>query len=239
MRLDLAPARAPLDARRVRRSASRGDGFDALRSAGRGGDRHRRDRASRASTRRCSATWRSAATRARGRRRRRPARRSGAGQRAVRAADALRRRATGLAARAGGDLRAGARGDAFDTYEEALQIANGVSLGLTASVYTRDLATAHRFARDVEAGFVWVNDTAEALPGRPFGGVKDSGVGREEGIDELVSYAQVKNVNVRSAEPARASSAASVSPRWARPCEERDGGSGDAGRHQGFPAKSL
>jgi len=85
----------------------------------------------------------------------------------------------------------------FDTYEEALQIANGVSLGLTASAFTRDLSLAHRFARDVEAGFVWINDTSKHFPGVPFGGVKDSGVGREESLDELVSYAQVKNVNVR------------------------------------------
>ncbi len=79
---------------------------------------------------------------------------------------------------------------------EALAIANGVSLGLTASVYTSDLGVAHRFARDVEAGYVWVNDTAKHIPGTAFGGFKDSGVGREEGVEELVSYAQVKNVNV-------------------------------------------
>ncbi len=84
----------------------------------------------------------------------------------------------------------------FDTYEEALAIANGVSLGLTASIYTRDLATAHRFARDVEAGYVWVNDTQRHVPGTDYGGFKDSGVGREEGVAELASYAQIKNVNV-------------------------------------------
>ena len=84
----------------------------------------------------------------------------------------------------------------FETYDEALAIANSVSLGLTASVYTSDLATAHRFARDIEAGYVWVNDTQTHFPGAPYGGFKDSGVGREEGIEELVSYAQVKNVNV-------------------------------------------
>ena len=85
----------------------------------------------------------------------------------------------------------------FETYDEALRIANGVSLGLTASVYTRDLGTAHRFARDVDAGYVWVNDTQTHLPGAAYGGFKDSGVGREEGFEELVSYAQVKNVNVK------------------------------------------
>jgi acyl-CoA reductase-like NAD-dependent aldehyde dehydrogenase len=84
----------------------------------------------------------------------------------------------------------------FDTYDEALAIANSVSLGLTASVYTPDLATAHRFARDIEAGYVWINDAQKHFPGAAYGGFKDSGVGREEGVEELVSYAQVKNVNV-------------------------------------------
>jgi betaine-aldehyde dehydrogenase len=85
----------------------------------------------------------------------------------------------------------------FDTFDEALRIANGVRYGLTASIFTRDLAAAHRFARDVEAGYVWVNDTAKHFPGAPFGGWKESGVGREESFDELLSYSQIKNVNVR------------------------------------------
>jgi len=84
----------------------------------------------------------------------------------------------------------------FDSYDEALAIANGVGYGLTASVYTRDLRTAHRFVRDIRAGYVWVNDSSRHFPGTPFGGVKDSGVGREEGFEELLSYAQLKNVNV-------------------------------------------
>jgi acyl-CoA reductase-like NAD-dependent aldehyde dehydrogenase len=84
----------------------------------------------------------------------------------------------------------------FGSYEEALEIANGVRFGLTASVFTNDLSTAHRFARDVEAGFVWINDSARHFLGAPFGGYKDSGVGRDEDVEELLSYTQVKNVNV-------------------------------------------
>jgi len=84
----------------------------------------------------------------------------------------------------------------FDSYEQALEIANGVRFGLTASVFTNDLRTAHRFARDVEAGFVWINDSARHFLGAPFGGYKDSGVGRDEDVEELLSYTQVKNVNV-------------------------------------------
>jgi betaine-aldehyde dehydrogenase len=84
----------------------------------------------------------------------------------------------------------------FDSYEQALEIANGVRFGLTASVFTNDLRTAHRFARDVEAGFVWINDSARHFLGAPFGGYKDSGVGSDEDLEELLSYTQVKNVNV-------------------------------------------
>ncbi len=85
----------------------------------------------------------------------------------------------------------------FHDYEEALRIANGVSFGLTASVFTRDLGLAHRFAEDVEAGYVWVNDVARHTPGTAFGGVKDSGIGREEDLEELESYTVSKNVHVR------------------------------------------
>lgn len=87
----------------------------------------------------------------------------------------------------------------FDTPDEAIQIANGVIYGLTASVYTRDLALAHRFARELQAGMVWINDSSSHIPGMSFGGVKDSGVGREESFDELLSYTQSKSVTMRFA----------------------------------------
>jgi len=85
----------------------------------------------------------------------------------------------------------------FRDYDEALAISNGVRFGLTASVFTRDLATAHAFARDVEAGYVWVNESSRHFLGAGFGGYKDSGVGREEHLGELDSWAQSKNVAVR------------------------------------------
>jgi betaine-aldehyde dehydrogenase len=85
----------------------------------------------------------------------------------------------------------------FGDYDEAIAIANSVGYGLTASVFTRDLSIAHRFARDVEAGYVWVNDSSRHFAGAPYGGVKNSGVGREEGFEELASYTEPKNVNVR------------------------------------------
>ena len=84
----------------------------------------------------------------------------------------------------------------FSGYDEGLALANDTDLGLTAAVYTKDLTVAHRFANDVEAGFVWVNDSSRHFIGAPFGGYKNSGIGREEDIEELESYTQVKNVNV-------------------------------------------
>ena len=58
----------------------------------------------------------------------------------------------------------------YEDYDDAIRIANGVEYGLTASVFTRDLTVAHAFARDVEAGLVWVNDTSKHFLGAPFGG---------------------------------------------------------------------
>ena len=84
----------------------------------------------------------------------------------------------------------------FGDYEEGIRLANDTRFGLTASVYTQDLRTAHLFARDVEAGFVWVNDSGRHFLGTPFGGFKDSGIGREEDPEELFSYTQTKNVNI-------------------------------------------
>ena len=73
---------------------------------------------------------------------------------------------------------------------------NAVDYGLSASIFTRDLATAHRCASRVEAGYVWINTTGRHFLGAPFGGYKQSGQGREECFDELVSYTQQKNVHI-------------------------------------------
>ena len=77
-----------------------------------------------------------------------------------------------------------------------LKEVNGLEYGLTCSIWTRDLVTAHRVALDVEAGFVWVNEVAKHFLGAPFGGVKQSGIGREESIDELLSFTHEKNVHI-------------------------------------------
>jgi betaine-aldehyde dehydrogenase len=79
---------------------------------------------------------------------------------------------------------------------ELYEAVNGTDLGLTASIWTRDLVTAHRAAAQVEAGYVWINDCSTHIVGAPFGGYKQSGMGREESKDELFEFTQVKNINV-------------------------------------------
>jgi acyl-CoA reductase-like NAD-dependent aldehyde dehydrogenase len=85
----------------------------------------------------------------------------------------------------------------FDTYEEVVDRANALPLGLTASVWTGDLRLAMKAVRDLETGYAWVNWSSTHVPGTPFGGVKDSGFGREEGPEELFGYTQSKNVYIR------------------------------------------
>ncbi len=80
--------------------------------------------------------------------------------------------------------------------DEAVKIANGVDYGLTGSVWTNDIRRAHRVASALDAGYLWINGSSTHFPGVPFGGVKLSGVGREESLDELISYTQLKTVNI-------------------------------------------
>ncbi|CAM4131828.1 aldehyde dehydrogenase family protein [Palleronia rufa] len=82
---------------------------------------------------------------------------------------------------------------------EMLAEVDGLDVGLTCSIWTRDLATAHRAAMHVEAGFVWVNEVGRHFLGAPFGGVKQSGIGREEGIGELLAFTHEKNVHLNLA----------------------------------------
>jgi len=80
--------------------------------------------------------------------------------------------------------------------DEMVRRVNQLDVGLTASIWTRDLDRAHRLAAKVQSGYVWVNDAATHYVGVPFGGYKQSGFGREESIEELLACTQIKNVNV-------------------------------------------
>ena len=82
----------------------------------------------------------------------------------------------------------------FKTDEEALAIANGTDYGLGAGLWTQDLTRAHRFAKQLHAGMVWINCYKRVHPGSPFGGVGLSGYGREMGFEAMREYTQAKSV---------------------------------------------
>ncbi|MGB0686190.1 MAG: aldehyde dehydrogenase family protein, partial [Planctomycetota bacterium] len=82
----------------------------------------------------------------------------------------------------------------FDDEAEALAMANRVEYGLAASVWTRDLTRAHRVAAALETGMVWVNTWNKRDFRVPFGGVKQSGVGREGGRYALEFFSQDRNI---------------------------------------------
>ena len=89
-----------------------------------------------------------------------------------------------------GDLR-------VESDEEAVTFANSTRYGLSATVWTRDLRRAHRVAAALDVGTVWVNCWLLRDLRVPFGGVKESGVGREGGFESLRFFTEAKNVCVK------------------------------------------
>jgi acyl-CoA reductase-like NAD-dependent aldehyde dehydrogenase len=85
----------------------------------------------------------------------------------------------------------------FDDEEEALHIANNVKYGLVAGIFTSDINRAMRLATNLEAGQIYVNEYYAGGEETPFGGYKQSGFGREKGLEALKHYTQVKNVAIR------------------------------------------
>ncbi|MWV38435.1 MULTISPECIES: aldehyde dehydrogenase family protein [Natrialba] len=84
----------------------------------------------------------------------------------------------------------------WSEYDEMIEIANSTDYGLTASVWTNDLNTAHRAADDIESGYIWINQHGRHYIGAPFGGYKQSGIGNKEDISELLDHTRVKNINI-------------------------------------------
>jgi betaine-aldehyde dehydrogenase len=80
--------------------------------------------------------------------------------------------------------------------DEVLEIANGTEYGLTGSVWTQDVNNAISTARRIQSGYIWINAVSAHFKGMPFGGYKNSGTGREEGIEELLSYTEEKTINI-------------------------------------------
>jgi succinate-semialdehyde dehydrogenase / glutarate-semialdehyde dehydrogenase len=86
--------------------------------------------------------------------------------------------------------------EAFDDLGQAIARANALPYGLAAYAFTRDLATSHRLSRELQAGMVGINHFGVSQPELPFGGLKDSGLGSESGLEGLLAYTDVKLVSV-------------------------------------------
>jgi betaine-aldehyde dehydrogenase len=84
----------------------------------------------------------------------------------------------------------------FSTVEEAIELANATSYGLAASIWTRDLYQAHHIAQKIRAGTIWINTYGTFFNEVPFGGYKESGLGRELGKAGLMEYTELKNVSI-------------------------------------------
>ncbi|KAK4163495.1 aldehyde dehydrogenase domain-containing protein [Cladorrhinum sp. PSN259] len=87
----------------------------------------------------------------------------------------------------------------FSTEEEAIELANNTTYGLGSALFTKDLTRAHRVARELEAGMVWINSSNDSDYRVPFGGIKQSGIGRELGEAGLAAYCNIKAVHVNMA----------------------------------------
>lgn len=85
----------------------------------------------------------------------------------------------------------------FSDEEEAIELANDVDYGLVSGIFTSDIGRAHRFAREIDAGGVYINEWFSSGIEAPFGGYKDSGLGRAKGLAALEEYTQIKNVCAR------------------------------------------
>src|SRR5829696_9466403 len=86
----------------------------------------------------------------------------------------------------------------FSTEAEAVQLANDVVYGLAGTIWTKDVGRAHRVAGQIKSGVVTINTAFTAFPGLPFGGYKQSGFGRELGIETLELYLETKSVTVNT-----------------------------------------
>jgi aldehyde dehydrogenase (NAD+) len=82
----------------------------------------------------------------------------------------------------------------FDDEDEAIRLANATEFGLAAGVWTRDVQRAHRMARALRAGTIWINAYRAVGPMAPFGGFKASGMGRENGLQAVAEYTELKTV---------------------------------------------
>jgi len=81
-------------------------------------------------------------------------------------------------------------------YDEMIERANDVDYGLAAGIITNDVTDAYKTAQDLEAGNIWVNQYNDFPAGQPFGGYKQSGIGRETAFEAVEHYTQTKTINI-------------------------------------------
>jgi succinate-semialdehyde dehydrogenase/glutarate-semialdehyde dehydrogenase len=84
----------------------------------------------------------------------------------------------------------------FADLDEAIRRANDTPYGLGSSIWTHDVRNVHRAAQEIDAGMTWVNQIHYGYDELPFGGIKDSGFGKEHGLEALDSYVELKSVVV-------------------------------------------
>lgn len=84
----------------------------------------------------------------------------------------------------------------WSTVDQVIEMANSTEYGLTGAVWTKNIDDAFKVVRRIRSGHTWINGAAFHFLGVPFGGMKSSGVGRDEGIEEMYSYTETKTVNL-------------------------------------------
>ncbi len=86
----------------------------------------------------------------------------------------------------------------YGSERDGVELANATKYGLAMGIWTKDISRAQRIATELQAGVIWINDHHRIGPASPWGGYKDSGIGRENGIDCYKDYTQVKNIMVKA-----------------------------------------
>ena len=84
----------------------------------------------------------------------------------------------------------------FEEESEAISLANDTSYCLAGGIWTQDISRAIRVAKEIDSGYLWINTYGGIIPETPYGGFKQSGVGKELGLEGLDEYLRIKNISI-------------------------------------------